>query len=438
MHRTRAPHRRVTRALAATVLALGAAACTDRSSPVSPGTKGPEGPPAPSITLQALQCSADRNALTVSCKPATPDGNAQGDIIVGNQHVWVNLTSSNVAYNSGTGQFTFDVTVQNLIEQKMGTLDGSTLAAGGVRVFFHQGPTVTSGTGTASVVPDGFATFTAAGQPYYQYNQVLAQNATSAAHTWTIIFPPTVTTFDFLLYVNAPVQFQTGYVTLDGKLPGDSYGSLHPGDTHALTAVVKNAVGQVQAGSVTWGTSDAGCATVDGSGVVTGVQFNTCTITATSGTRPGGLVFNVTGTVRNWTGAVSSNWDVGGNWAGGLVPATADSVHIPDVATQPQLFSTVTVSNVAVDDVATLDVVGFTLNTTGDVATGSSAPSGIIATGAGQLTLAGTNKLVHGRLPKTFVSGTYSLDGDWEGVAPTTVEGGQITSTSHLMRLTSQ
>jgi hypothetical protein len=182
---------------------------------------------------------------------------------------------------------------------------------------------------------------------------------------------------------------------------------------------------------------------VNTSGTVTGVQFNTCTINVSStapggDVRPGAQAFDITGATRSWTGAVSSDWNVGGNWGGGLVPATADSVVIPDVATQPVLTSAVTISNVTVDDLATLDVAAFTLNTSGDVATGLTAPSGIIATGAGQVTLAGSAKLVHGRLPKTLVSGTYSLDGDWDGVAPATVEGGQITSVSHLMRLTSQ
>jgi hypothetical protein len=40
------------------------------------------------------------------------------------------------------------------------------------------------------VLPDGFATFTAAGQPYYQYNQVLANGVTSAAKAWTLIMRP--------------------------------------------------------------------------------------------------------------------------------------------------------------------------------------------------------------------------------------------------------
>jgi len=437
---TRASARRATRALIA-LAALGAAACTDRASPVTPVDKGgPEGPPAPAITVQALQCTADRSSLTVECKPAAPEGSgAQGDIIVGNQNVYVKLTSSNAAYNSGTGQFTFDVTVQNLLEQPMGTLDGTTLAAGGIRVFFYSGPTVTTGTGSASVVPDGFATFTSAGQAYYQYNNVLPQNATSGARTWTIIFPPTATTFTFLLYVNTPVEYPNGYITLDAKLPGDSYGDLHPGDTHGVTAVVKNALGAPVGGVVTFGTTDANCATVDGAGAVTGVQSANCSITATSGVRSGSLMFHVTGANRAWAGTVSSDWNVPGNWGLGRVPLAADSVTIPTgVPNYPVLSSAVAVSNVTVADNATLNLAAFNLTSTGDVATGFTAPSGILASGAGQLLLTGTAKLAHGRFPATQVSGTYSLDGDWEGVAPVMVNNGQVTSTNFLMRLTSQ
>lgn len=434
-----APDPRVSRP-AALLLALFAAACSDRATPVTPAPPAPTGPLAPAVTVQALRCTGSREALTVSCEPATPDGNGRG-IIVGNQNVYVKLTSSNVAYDSGTGVMTFDVTVQNLLEQAMGTTDGSTLAAGGIRVFFYQAPAATAGTGTVAVVPDGFASFTSAGQAYYEYDNVLANGVTSSAHTWTLIFPPTVTTFGFLLYVNSPVEYPNGYITLDGKLPDANYGSLvQPGTTHGLAAVVKTAVGEVLPGEVvTFGTTDAGCATVDGAGVVTAVQYATCTITATSGARGGSLVFDVGGATRTWTGAVSADWNVGGNWGLGLVPAAADSVVVPAaVPNFPVLTSAVTVSDVTVADNATLDVAGFTLTSTGNVGTGSTAPSGIVASGAGQLTLAGAAKLVHGRFPRTLVTGGYSLDGTYEGTAPQTVDNGKITSESFLLRLTSQ
>jgi hypothetical protein len=423
--------RRASPALAI-LLAIAAAACSDRANPVAP-TPAPPGTPSAPVTIQTLDCTADRSALTVSCKPASPDGGgAAGNIIVGSQNVFVKLTSSNVAYNGGTGQFTFDVTLQNLIEQPMGTTDGTTLDPGGIRVFFHQQPAVTVGTGSVGVVPDGFATFTAAGQPYYQYNQVLAQNAVSGLRTWTLIFPPTVTTFVFQLYVSTPVEYPNGYITLDGQLPEYNFGYLHPDDTHPLTAVVKTAVGTVLPGAVvTFGTTNASCATVDGGGVVTGVQYATCGITATSGLATGNMLFNVSGKTRVWTGNASTSWNLAGNWAQGRVPAVADSVSVPFPLASgnfPVLVSAVTVSNVTVADQATLDVATFALSSTGDVATGSTAGSGILASGAGQLNLTGAAKVVHGRFPTTLVTGTYALDGSYTGIAPQTVDAGTLTS----------
>ena len=437
------PHRRRTRAAAAALLALAAAACTDRANPVAPAPPGsPGGPGGEPINVQALRCTADRDALTVTCDPATPQGGAQGDIIVGNQNVYVKVSSTNVTYNSGTGQFKFDVTVQNLIQQPMGTVDGTTLDPNGIRIFFAEGPTVTGGSGVAAVFPDGFGTFTAAGQAYYQYNQVLPQNATSSAKTWTLIISPTVTSFSFLLYVNSPVEYPNGYITLDGQLPEYVFGNLHPSSTHPLTAVSRTAVGNVVPGTtITFGTTNAGCAAVDGSGVVTGVQFATCSITASDGTRAGSMVFNVTGTTRNWTGSVSTDWNVGGNWGGGLVPATADSVLVPFPLASgnfPVLTSAVTISDVTVTDQATLNVASFVLTSTGNVGTGPTVGSGILASGAGSVLLSGSTKTVHGRFPSVLVTGTYSLDGNYFGVAPETVDSGIIESNSYEMDINAQ
>jgi len=434
--------RRASLASAALVAVIAAASCTDRpqtTEPAVPGTPGTPGAPGVPVPLVALDCTGSLQNRTVTCGTQASAGDAHGNLLLGSQNVYVTLSSSNVAYNSGTGQFTFDVTVQNLIPQPLGTTDGTTLDPAGVRVFFNAGPTVTAGTGTASVVPDGFATFLAPGQPYYQYNQVLALNATSSAKTWTLIMPPTVTTFTFRVYVAAPVEYPDGYITLDGELPDYDYGYLHPTTPHALTAVVHDALGAVLPGAVTYGTSNAGCATVSPTGVVTGVQFATCTITATSGAQTGSMVFDVSGTGRSWSGAVSTDWSVGGNWVGGLVPAAADSVIVPTgVPNFPVLTAPVTVSNVTVADGATLNLAAFALTSTGDVATGSTLGSGILASGAGQLNLTGTGKVMHGRFPRSLVTGTYSLDGDYHGVAPEAVDNGKVTSTSFNLMIESQ
>jgi hypothetical protein len=443
MHRHR--FRRRGSSLLALALALAAAACTDRANPLAPapGPGGPGGPGTPGvpITVQTLECTASRAALTVRCGPLQPSASGvSGDIIVGNQGVYVQVTTSGVAYNAGTGQFTFNTTLQNLIEQPMGTTDGTTLDPNGIRIFFHSGPTVTSGTGVASVLPDGFGTFTAAGQPYYQYNQVLANGVTSAAKAWTLIMPPTVGTFSFLLYVSAPVQYPNGYVTLDGNLPGASYGYFHPGDTHPVVAVAKTAVGNVIPGAVfVFGTTNADCATVDAGGTVTAVRYATCSITATSGAlAPGDLSFDVSGTTRTWTGATSADWAVASNWGGGYVPAVADSVSIPTgVPNFPALTGAVTVRGVTVADAATLSLGAFDLTANDNVATGPTGGSGILST-TGRLVLAGSGSTVHGRIPTFLVTGTYTLDGDVTAVAAGRVELGRLLSPNYNLKVVAQ
>ena len=441
MHRFRHRFHRRGSSLLAAALALAAAACTDRENPLAP-EPGPGGPGTPGtpITIQALECTGSRSTLTVHCSPLQPSrSGASGDIIVGSQGELVQVTTSGVAYNAGTGQFTFNTTLQNLIEQPMGTTDGTTLDPNGIRIFFHSGPTVLTGTGVASVLPDGFGTFTAAGQPYYQYNQVLASGVTSAAKAWTLIMPPTVLTFSFLLYVSAPVEYPNGYITLDGNLPEASYGYFHPGATHPLVAVAKTAVGTPLPGAViTFGTTDANCATVDAGGTVTAVRYATCSITATSGAMPGSLVFDVSGTTRTWTGATSTDWNVATNWGGGFVPAVADSVSIPAVPTLPALTSAVTINGVTVADGASISLGALDLTANANVATGS-ATGGILST-TGRLLLAGGvgPSTVHGRIPTFLVTGLYTLDGDVTAVAAGQVNLGRLLSPNYNLKVVAQ
>jgi hypothetical protein len=429
---------------AAALLALLAAACVDSPTGAPPPTPpAPPGEPGEPITLQEVVCTASRADLTVACTAPRDDLGANADVLYGGQGVYVTLASTNVAYNGGTGQFTFDVTVNNLIPQPIGTTDGTSVDPNGVRVFFMSGPTVTGGTGVASVVPDGFGTFTAVGQPYYQYSQMVAPSATSSARTWTLIMPPTVTTFNFVVAISSPVEYPDGYVELDGLLPDGSIGTLQPPNTHPLTAVVRTALGTVVATSVTFGTSDPDCATVSGGGVVTGVRAATCDITAAAtvaGNPVEGLVtVDVTGITRVWEGDVSSDWNVGGNWAGGLVPAAVDSVSIPVVgggSVYPALSSAVSIGGVTVADLATLSLGAFDLTANNDVGTGATAGSGILGTG-GRLLLAGAGA-AHGRVPTILVTGAYGLDGDLFVVAPGEVDLGELSSESYELQIESQ
>ncbi|HEU4884597.1 MAG TPA: Ig-like domain-containing protein [Longimicrobium sp.] len=215
------------------------------------------------------------------CAGVGPElGGARG-LIVGNQGEYVFLEATNHTFTGGDNVFSIDVTVQNLLPQALGTTDGTTLDPAAVRVFFYLEPEASDGSGrSVSVINHtGTAFFTTAGQKYFQYDEVLSTNETSAALPWEFSVDPLLESFHFQLFVAAAVQFPDGYV--DVTPPADT---VTQGGTVALSHVVRTAVGEPSGDqSVTWGTSDGAVATVDASGVVTAVAPGTATITATQG-----------------------------------------------------------------------------------------------------------------------------------------------------------
>ncbi|HEX8244543.1 MAG TPA: Ig-like domain-containing protein, partial [Longimicrobium sp.] len=327
-----------TRRLAfAAVSALALAACDRGEAPTLPGPQ----PAPPAAMVGSIRCTAAPRAGTLSCDRADLPSQARGYIIVGGQNQYVHLGSSEVSYNRSTQVFSFSATVQNLIPQPMGTTDGVTADSGGVKVIFSSGPTVTAGTGTASVTGDGSGTFTAAGQPFYKYaggllggDGILSQNETSGARSWQLRVDSTVVSFSFLVYVVAEVPHPNGYVDVTPAAD-----SLTVGSTQALTATVRSAVGNPISGqTVAWGTSDAGLATVDQNGNVTAVAPGMVTITATSGTRSGSATLAIcpglaVGGVFVADMPAGSSLCLGGGAAG--AEFTAVPVNATDVAAVP-------------------------------------------------------------------------------------------------------
>ena len=264
------PH--VSRRILLLALAAPLAACADRNpTAVDPGV-----PPPPEV-VSVLTCTAQVRAATVVCRGASPSG-VSADLIVGSPYVA--LQSSNVAYAADT--FRADVTVRNQMDQPIGTTDGTTIAPQGIRVFFHSGPTVTSGTGTVEVQnEDGSAAFTGGSQPYFRYDTLLAPGQTSAPKQWRFTVPSTVATFQFVLYVAVPVPDEDGRVDVYPAAPQLLVGGRLP-----LLAVVRSGAGGIARGApVTWQSSDTTVVRVDAAGVVTGVSLGEATVTATSGTR---------------------------------------------------------------------------------------------------------------------------------------------------------
>jgi hypothetical protein len=186
---------------------LGAAALTACSDQL-PAPASREVLPASSArALQAFECTGSTQG-TFSCSVAGGSANGARGVQLGGQNTNVKLTSSNVSYNGGTGIFQFDVTVQNLMNEAIGTPDGTVADPDGIQVFFSSGPTVTSGTGSMSVAnADGTGTFTAANQPYFAYHEILAHNAVSSAKTWQLQVTGSVSTFSFIVYVETDVQY---------------------------------------------------------------------------------------------------------------------------------------------------------------------------------------------------------------------------------------
>ena len=261
------------------LLLLAALAACDRGEPLAPTPR-----PAEPLNLAQLACTVTVATGAMECRSPTPStGEASGLIVGGPNGQYVQLTVGSHEYTPLDSLYTIGVTVQNLIYQALGTTDGTTADADGVRIFFGEEPQGTAGALVpVPLVNEERGMITEADQAYFQYAGLLQPNQTSASLPWQFKVPAEVTRFAFVVYVSAAVQYPDGVVHVTP--PADS---LLAGNTVQLTASPVDAEGDAVGGSVSWGTSDAGIATVDGSGLVTGVAPGTVTITATSGVRSG-------------------------------------------------------------------------------------------------------------------------------------------------------
>jgi hypothetical protein len=436
----------------AAAVAMTALACTDRSNPVSPGGEEPGGGTTgggASIPLAQLTCSVSVAARTVACKaPEATTTGARGDIIYGGQDIFVVSTTSSVNYDAPTQKFTFNLKLRNLIRQAIGTTDGVTADPSGVKVFFHQLPTVTSGTGTIAIDnADAVGTFTAANQPYYAYVQLIDSYLESANKLWQFDVPPTVATFEFKLYISSPVQFPHGWIDVS-----EPVFSLRRTYSKTLFGVVRDQFGRVIPGAVvTWSSANPTLATVNAAdGTVTGALPGTVDIVASStndvlgtpgATQTGAGTFTIFGTSLTWTaGAGTTDWNTPGNWDRGVSPVAQDSATIPVVgsAIYPVLVANQAIGSITVADGATLNLGAFDLTASEDAISGN-LPSGIFST-VGRLVLTGNTppNSTQGVLPRIRMSGSYNMTGNVNAIAPFRVEGGRMRNTSFRLRVISQ
>lgn len=433
-------------AAAGTLLLLSA--CVDRGGPGGSITgAGPTAPPAAPVLLQAIGCDVQVRSGLVKCAPATPGEDGPSYLIVGGQNEYVTLTSTNQNYDAGTGVFTFDATVRNLIPQPLGTTDTMptlTLDANGVRVFFSTPPVATAGTGAITVAADGQAFFTAAAQDYYQYSTVLEQFEVSGAKTWTFNVPPTVETFHFGVYVSAAVPWPDGYVLITGNF------NVRSSAERQLTARAYSVVGNLDptATAFVWEALDSTRVAVSvAGGLARGQRAGTTTIVATEAGgagRHGKVVMNVSPIRRTWTGAAGvTNWENGANWLpDSIAPQPADTAEVPDTTGTifPVLNQHEAVAGLQVLDltpggvIPTVSLQAFNLSVAGDAeTTGQSEITGI----SGRLLLEGmpaSVSNVRGNLPQTTVTGRYLVTGNINSRASLRIVGGQLRNPSFRIR----
>lgn len=432
--------------IAAAGAALVLSACVDRDNPAAPGRPpgvDPARPPAEPVLLQAIDCEADMRTRQVRCRNRAGGDGLPSYLIVGGQNTYVTLSSANPNYDAGTGAFTMDVTVRNLIPQPLGTADSTAALApdaNGVRVFFSTPPVATAGSGAIDVVEDGQALFLSAGQDYYQYNTVLEQFEVSAPKTWQFNVPSTVETFTFAVLVAAAVPWPDGYVLITGNF------NVRSGSDRQLTARAYNVVGEEDpaATSFTWMALDSTRAEVDAAGLTHGQRAGATQIVATEvggPARHGTVVMNVAPIRRTWTGAAGvTNWENGANWLpDSIPPQPTDTALVDDVAATifPVLTQNESVGGVEVLDatpggvVPTVDLSAFNLEASGSVMTTNSAS---ITNTVGRLFLTGIAQTVEGTLPFVTVTGTYSLSGNILTRASLRVQGGRLRNTSFRIR----
>jgi|GEM_PF-897795 len=440
-------------------IAILAAACTDRSDPVGPGPGGPGGPggpvspPGKPVTVQAVLCTASRVQKTVTCGSNTPRSNsgvrATEVILTGPNGRYVTVNSSNVNWDPGTQDFTFNVTIQNEIPQPLGTADTTGALApdpAGVRLFFSRQPTVLEGTGAIAIDnADGSAVYLENLSPYYQYNTVLEQDETSPSKTWQFSVPPTVDLFDFILYVSTAVPRPYGYVTIEANT------DVRPGFQRQLAPTVHYYWGEIDSvatanAAFTWFSSDSTRAKVDSDGLVKGLRFGSTTVgVQLNDSVSGKLVMNVRRTRRIWAGTIDTDWNKPGNWrpaatlnpdAAGefnVVPEAQDTAVVPNnpaITNFPVLVENESIGGVEVF-LGSIALNAFNLTATGSVLTES---PGQITSTSGQLGLAGIAQTVRGILPRITVTGTYSLDGNITVMQRIRVQGGRLRNQSFRIR----
>lgn len=155
-------------------------------------------------TVLTMACHAEVRSASIDCQKegvGTPPEVAS--TLLGQGHV--RLHSANVAYDTTTLLFSFDVWMSNLLPEPIGTPDGITTT--GSKIFFESGPIATSfvpphDSGSVMVMnASGAQSFTREAQPYFVYPEIVPPAGRTSSQKWQLRIPSSVNTFAFTLRV---------------------------------------------------------------------------------------------------------------------------------------------------------------------------------------------------------------------------------------------
>lgn len=195
------------------------------------------------------------------------------------------------------------------------------------------------------------------------------------------------------------------------------------GDTIRLSAVAKDAKGNVIPGSVSWSNDNASAVSVTTDGLVQAQAQGTANVIATSGPiadTVAVVVYTSRGVTRTWTGAVDAVWADPLDWQPAGATNGQDTVTVAAVSNEPVLGADAAVGPLTVQGSATVSLAGWGLTANGDVlATGP-------VSGTGNLVLAGSGATLQGTVPAIMVTGTVSLSGATQA-SGVTIQGGSLT-----------
>jgi len=211
-----------------------------------------------------LACTAHVGSGVLSCLP-----------VAGSQVSAVGLAARPGATDPGV--WSADVAIHNGSASLLGGgTDGR--PATGVEVRLADAPRTTSGLGSvrAAHIPT-------------RYSGGLTPGATSASQTWRFEVDPYVDAFTFQVALVAVVTPPGGWVALSSTTA-----SVFASGTQQITATARAANGAALPGAfLSWSTGDAGIATVDATGLITGVATGATTVTARRGSTSGTVTVTV-------------------------------------------------------------------------------------------------------------------------------------------------